>query len=84
MATKKRTTKKVVAIKSETEMVSKPVSNFSIFKFLRLLIIVVLSGILIFGVVKKYRHLFVVGVVNTTTITRWQLDKLNYDRYAKT
>ncbi len=34
--------------------------KFSPIKFLRLLSIVVLAGILIFGVVKKYRHLFIV------------------------
>ena len=81
MATKKRTTK---AVATKQEIISKPVSTFSITKFFRLLAIVILSGILLFGVVKKYRHLFIVGVVNTTPITRWQLDKVNYDRYAKT
>lgn len=81
MATRKRTTK-IVEVKQE--VASKPVTAFSITKFLRLLAIVVLSGILLFGVVKKYRHFFIVGVVNTTPITRWQLDKVNYDRYAKT
>lgn len=81
MATRKRTTK---SVEVKQEVASKPVTAFSITKFLRLLAIVVLSGILLFGVVKKYRHFFIVGVVNTTPITRWQLDKVNYDRYAKT
>lgn len=71
MATKKKT------------LPTPPTSSFSLFKFLRLLAIVILSGILIFGVIKKYRHLFVVGVVNTTPITRWQLDKVNFSRYGK-
>lgn len=84
MATKKKTTK-TVSVKKETIVVPEiSKSSFSPFKFFRLLAIVVLSGVLIFGVVKKYRHLFVVGVVNTSPITRWQLDKLLYDRYAKT
>jgi parvulin-like peptidyl-prolyl isomerase len=75
MATKKKITKTVTPPTR---------SNFSPFKFLRLLAIVVLSGILIFGLVKKYRHLFIVGVVNTTPITRWQLDKVIFSRYGKT
>lgn len=81
MATRKRTTK---SVEVKQEVALKPVTAFSITKFLKLLAIVVLSGILLFGVVKKYRHFFIVGVVNTTPITRWQLDKVNYDRYAKT
>jgi len=83
MATKKKTTRSVSVKAIKSEVVTKSVPSFSIFKFLRLLAIVVLSGILIFGLVKKYRHLFVVGVVNTTPITRWQLDRVIFGRYGK-
>lgn len=79
MATRKKTTFPVIP---QDTLASSSV-KFSPIKFLRLLAIVVLAGILIFGVVKKYRHLFIVGVVNTTPITRWQLDKMVFDRYGK-
>lgn len=79
MATRKKTTSPVIP---QDTLASSSV-KFSPIKFLRLLAIVVLAGILIFGVVKKYRHLFIVGVVNTTPITRWQLDKMVFDRYGK-
>lgn len=80
MATRKKITSPVI---SQDAPLTSPV-RFSPVKFLRLLAIVVLAGILVFGIVKKYRHLFVVGVVNTTPITRWQLDKVIFERYAKT
>lgn len=79
MATRKKISSPVI---SEDTPISSSV-KFSPIKFLRLLAIVVLAGILIFGVIKKYRHLFIVGVVNTTPITRWQLDKMIFDRYGK-
>lgn len=57
--------------------------KFSTNQFVRLLLIVVLLGTLLFLGAKRYRHLFVVGMVNTTPITRWQLDSLVFERYGK-
>jgi hypothetical protein len=51
--------------------------------FIRNLIIVIIIGIGIFLVTKKYRGLIIAGTVNTTPISRFQLNQRLNDRYGK-
>lgn len=84
MATKKRT-----KIKSETveikdvSNVQKTTQNPNNRVFIRNLIIVILIGIGIFMVTKKYRGLIIAGTVNTTPISRFQLNQKLNERYGK-
>lgn len=82
MATRKRT--HTVRKQNPVSLVNQTPKVFSPLRFVKFLLIIVLAGILVFSVAKRYRHLFVVGIVNTTPITRWQLDKVVFTRYGKT
>lgn len=52
-------------------------------KFITYLVIVILLGVALFLLAKKYRGLVIAGMVNTTPVTRMELEKALVDRYGK-
>jgi hypothetical protein len=79
MATKRKTKKNI-----EREIVTETKTSSSLNKtFLRNLLIVILIGVGIFMVTKKYRGLVIAGTVNTTPISRFQLNQKLNERYGK-
>ncbi len=83
--TKSKTVKKISAevampMSSVTPTPRPALPKKTVLVLLSLLLIVSL-GLL---VAKKYKKLFLVGMVNNQFITRWQLEKSMNDRYAKT
>lgn len=61
----------------------KKMSNIN-WKFLSRVALVVVIGLALFLLAKKYRGLVLAGVINSTPITRWQLNQVMSDRYGKT
>lgn len=82
MQKKTRTTRSSVKSPVDVEvtpLVASPKKS----KFPLLLIIVLLVGISGFLLAKKYKNLLVVAFVNTTPISRFQLNEYLLDRYGK-
>lgn len=80
MATKtKKSSPKV--IKSSFEETPPVTKNNS--KFFTYLVVVILLGLALFLLAKRYRGAIIAGMVNTTPITRWELNKVLTERYGK-
>ena len=79
--TKSRVVKSVVKPKIEEVLIS-PVKK-SNSKFITYLAIVILLGIALFLMAKKYRGLVIAGMVNTSPVTRMELQKVLVERYGK-
>ena len=87
MATKKKTPnhkKTVTKVVVQAKEVSKTTPSFVNPTFIRNLIIVLLVGVTVFVIAKKYRGLIIAGTVNTTPISRFQLNQKLNERYGKT
>jgi foldase protein PrsA len=79
MATKRKT-----HIKIDNDIISEPKASSPVNRvFIRNLIIVIIIGIGIFLVTKKYRGLVIAGTVNTTPISRFQLNQKLNERYGQ-
>jgi len=76
MATKKTKIKKI----SSSPALKTSIANRS---FLIKLFLAVSLGGSVFFLAKNYRHLVLVGTINTTPISRWQLTSLLIDRYGQ-
>jgi foldase protein PrsA len=78
MATKKKTTPKKVI--NNTKRLNLPLKDQ---RFLIQILLVVAVGVLVFFLAKKYRRFFLAGTVNTTPISRWQLNQRLVDQYGE-
>jgi len=85
MATKSKTKSRVVksAVKPKIEEPLISLVKKSNSKFITYLAIVILLGIALFLMAKKYRGLVIAGMVNTSPVTRMELQKVLIERYGK-
>ena len=85
MATKSKTKSRVVksAVKPKIEEPLISLVKKSNSKFITYLAIVILLGIALFLMAKKYRGLVIAGMVNTSPVTRMELQKVLVERYGK-
>lgn len=98
MATKKKTAEKVkvTSIKKTTKKaaplevvqitptVKKTLPKSSSRRFVLNLLLVILVGATIFLLAKRYRGMFIAGIVNKSPISRFELNKVLVDRYGST
>lgn len=75
----KKTNPKVVLTPVESTVIKSKPSP----KFITYLVIVILLGVSLFLLSKKYRGLIIAGTVNSSPITRWELSQALTDRYGK-
>lgn len=80
MSTKKTTPNKKVTTNKENNATKRPSLNN---KFIFQIFIIIVLGTGVFFFAKKYRGLFLAGTVNTTPITRWELNKAMAKQYGK-
>ncbi len=80
----KKTVKSIKPIRS-TEAVTEPehVHQSKRLSFSYKLILIIIFGILSYLLATKYRNLIVVGMVNNTPITRFELNRVMSDKYGK-
>ncbi len=84
MAIKSKTkTKTLKSTASSLETVPPTLTPKNKAKFITYLVIVILLGTALFLLAKKYRGLVIAGMVNTTPVTRMELQKALTDRYGK-
>jgi len=76
---------KKVSVESVMSVNEMPMKSRS---FSKKTLVIILAIILAAGIgtmmAKKYKSLFIVGKVNGQVVTRWELEKVMNDRYAKT
>jgi len=87
MATKNKTLSKkktVTEVTVKTKEAQKSLFSLVNPTFIRNLVIVLLVGVTVFLIAKKYRGLIIAGTVNTTPISRFQLNQKLNERYGKT
>ena len=83
MATKKTTSVKRTTKKEITSPLSQQIKTKSNPRFVLNLIIIILIGVTVFLLAKRYRSLVIAGVVNKSPITRMELNQVLTKRYGK-
>lgn len=73
----------IISSISEKESEIKEVKNSNRFGFILKLALIVALGTVLYLLAIKYRNLFLVGTVNSSPITRWELNSKMAEKYGK-